>query len=209
MTNPDYTHIAVVADCSGSMAYIANDMNGGLKTFLDEQAALPGTLTLDITTFDSEVTTLHQGAHPEDIDFPIIVPGGLTALLDGIGHTVDTLGKRLASLPEDKRPGKVLVIVVTDGMENASQDYRADEVRHLVERQQDEYQWGFVFLGANIDAFSVGGNLGFDPSATMNYAATAGGTQSMMTSLTKSATAYRGGANLGFTDADREDAVQS
>lgn len=208
MTNPNLTHIAVIADCSGSMRSIADDMNGALQAFLEEQAQQPGELTLDITTFDSLVNKPHQDAAPSEIVFPIIRPRGTTALYDAIGHTVDSLGTRLERRDEDARPGKVLVVVVTDGMENASTDYTADDVKTRVTRQQDEYDWGFVFLGANIDSFEVGGGLGFRADSTMNYAATASGTQSMMTSLTKSASAYRGGESLAFTDEDRKDAIQ-
>lgn len=207
MTNQDLTHIAVIADRSGSMFSIADDMNGGLKTFLQEQDALDGTLTIDITTFDSEVETPHQQADFDQIIWPVIDPRGMTALYDAIGITVDNLGKRLAAEKEEARPGKVLVVVVTDGAENSSREYTADQIKALVQRQQDEYQWGFVFLGANIDSFSVAGGLGFHASSTMDYLATAGGTASVMRSMTKAASAYRGGESLSFSDEDRKDAL--
>jgi uncharacterized protein YegL len=208
MTNQNLTHIAVIADRSGSMYSIADDMNNGLQAFLKEQADLPGDLTIDITTFDSVVETPYQDADFNQISFPIIYPRGSTSLLDAIGITVTSLGERLADKDEDDRPGKVLVVVVTDGAENTSKEYAADQIKAMVEHQQEEYDWGFVFLGANIDAFSVGGGLGFRADATMNYVANSSGTASMLRSVSNVAASYRGGEALAFTDEDRKDAVQ-
>lgn len=212
MTNPTLTHIAVIADRSGSMWNLADDMNGGLKEFLREQDKLPGTLKVDVTTFDSVVETPYYDADVSQVKFPVIVPRGSTALYDAIGQTVVALGERLAARHEDERPGKVLVVVVTDGQENASQEYvgqqGADRIKELVERQQDEYQWGFVFLGANIDSFAVGGGLGFRTDSVLDYAATPEGTTSMLRSVSVAASAYRGGGEAAFTEQDRQAAQQ-
>ena len=104
MTDSQDTHIAVVADRSGSMASIVKDMNGGLKSFLDEQAKFPGTLTVDITTFDTVVEKPNSFAAVSDVKFPVIVPRGGTALYDALGSTVVSLGESLAKLPEERRP---------------------------------------------------------------------------------------------------------
>lgn len=213
MTDSQYTHIAVVADRSGSMSSIEKDMNGGLQTFLAEQAKEPGTLVVDITTFDTQIETPFEDASVADIKFPVIVPRGGTALYDAIGQTVVRLGEKFAALEEDKRPGKVLVIVVTDGQENSSKEYRgkegAEAIKALVERQQDEYQWGFVFLGANIDSFAVGGGLGFRADATMDFVASSAGVGGLTRSLSGYTSAYRGGEDAAFTEKDREDAQKA
>lgn len=213
MTDQNYTHIAVVADRSGSMRVIEKDMNGGLRSFLEEQAALPGTLAVDITIFDTEIETPYSDAAVADIQWPVINPRGGTALYDALGQTVVRLGEKFAALEEDKRPGKVLVIVVTDGQENSSTEYRgsvgAATIKEMVERQQNEFHWNFVFLGANIDSFAVAGAFGIPSSHTMDFAASSVGVSGLTRSLADYTTAYRGGEDAQFTDEDRQDALKS
>jgi len=191
MTDATYTHLAVVADRSGSMANIAKDMNGGLETFLTEQDALAGKLKVDIVTFDTTVETPVIDGTVSDVTFPVIVPRGGTALNDALGETIVKLGERFAALDEDSRPGKVLVLVITDGYENSSREFSAEQVKELVTKQQDEWDWEFVFLGANIDAFAVGGGYGINAGGTLNYTASAAGVASALRSAGEYVTTSR------------------
>lgn len=211
MTDSSYTHIAVVADRSGSMATIEKDMNGGLKTFLEDQRKEPGTLTVDITTFDTTVETPNKWAAVDDIKFPVIVPRGGTALYDALGQTVVSLGESLAALPEERRPGKVIVLVVTDGQENSSREYRgkpgADAVKALVETQREDFQWEFIFLGANIDSFDVAGGLGFAQGSTINYGANSGDVSNVLRAASAYVTTTRSGIATSFTQKERDESV--
>lgn len=208
MTDPLYTHIAVIADRSGSMTTISADMNGGLHTFLEEQAKLPGTLAVDVTVFDTTVSPLYSDAAVSDIKFPVIVPRGMTALLDAIGMTVVQLGEKFSKLPEERRPSKVLIIIVTDGQENSSREWTTEKVKDLVTQQQNDYDWNFVFLGANIDSFAVGGGLGINAQGIMDFSASTAGVQGMTRSMSAYASTYRGGQDASFSDEDREDAAK-
>ena len=207
MTNSDYTHLAIIADRSGSMWSIERDMNDGLRAFLEEQGKLPGTLKVDITTFDGTVEQVLTDGSAEDVKHPIIFPRGSTALLDAIGVTVVSLGERLAKLDEDERPGKVVVMIVTDGQENASHEYTNAKIKELVTQQQDQYSWEFLFLGANIDSFSVAGAWGISKGSTINYAASTAGTQSVLRSASAYVTSTRSGLDATFTDEDRDSAL--
>jgi uncharacterized protein YegL len=207
MTNPDYTHIAVIADRSGSMFGISKDMNDGLRSFLEEQNLFPGKLLVDITTFDGQVEQVLTDGSVEDVAHPIINPRGSTALLDAIGVTVTSLGERLAKLDEDERPGKVIVMIVTDGQENSSQEYTNTKIKELVTQQQDQYQWNFLFLGANIDSFAVAGAWGISKGSTINYTASTTGTQSVLRSASAYVGATRTGLDVSFTDEDRDGAI--
>lgn len=209
MTNTDYTHLAIIADRSGSMAGIGDDMNGGLKTFLEEQEKQPGKLLVDVVTFDSQIENPATDALVASVEFPIIKPRGSTALLDAVGMTVVRLGEKVAALDEDERPSKVIVLVVTDGYENASREYTGDQVKELVKKQQDEFSWEFVFLGANIDSFAVGGSYGFRKGATMDYLPTAAGVSSALRSAGEYVIATRSGVAASFTDEDRSQAVSN
>lgn len=203
MTNPDFTYLSLVLDRSGSMSNIAGDMNGGIAHLLKEQAALPGKLLVDVTTFDSVIERPFVGAKAEDIPINLIIPRNMTALLDATGTAIAELGEKLAALPEDERPGTVIVVVVTDGIENASKEYSAEQIKELVTKQETEFGWKFVFLGANIDSFGVGGNLGYARGSTMNYDASAAGVRGATVSVSSYLSRTRSGLDTEFTEEER------
>ena len=98
-------------------------------------------------------------------------PRGSTALLDAMGKAIALIGSRLKTKPESERPGKVVVLVITDGHENASREWKREDVKKAVEHQREKYNWQFAFLGANIDSFAEAGALGIARGTTANYEA--------------------------------------
>jgi len=98
-----------------------------------------------------------------------LTPRGSTALLDALGRLIVTAGERLAALPEDKRPGSVVVGVMTDGYENASRDWTHERIKALIELQTREYHWEFLYLGADQDAIEEGSKMGFAAATSMSY----------------------------------------
>lgn len=210
MTNPNLTHIALILDCSGSMGRIKTDMDGGLTKFLQDQVNLPGALHVSITTFDSTVAPINKRVEPQTLidDADFITPGGMTALNDGIGISIAALGHELAELPEGDRPAKVIVVIVTDGQENSSREYTVDQVKALVKTQTEQYQWEFVFLGANLDAVAVGGDYGIPKGSTITFAANAGGTDSVLRGMSGYVSKSRSGKAAEFSDEDRAAATE-
>jgi hypothetical protein len=175
MTNPDYTAILFDIDKSGSMWDIKTDMEGGINTVLEEQKKLPGKVTVDVAYFSN--TTTYEDTFLSLDDTKIeIKPGGMTALYDSIVISTTKFGEALAALPEDERPGTVLVVVVTDGLENVSREATVEDVKRVITEQQDTYGWEFVFLGANQDAIETGETFGLRKGASMTYTANAAGT---------------------------------
>lgn len=168
MTNPDYTHLLVIVDRSGSMATCYQDMIGGLDTLFAEQAKLEGECLVDYVQFDTEYELVFENV-PVAAAKAQLQPRGGTALLDAIGKGVTTLGEKLDALDADERPGKVLVVIITDGHENASVDWTADSVKTLIAEQESTYSWDFTFLGANIDAVAVGQTFGVSAGKTLNF----------------------------------------
>jgi hypothetical protein len=153
VTNADLTLLAVLVDRSESMASCRSDMEGGLNTFLESQAQQPGLLDVTLAQFDTEYEIVFAPTRFTGMGLRyILVPRGNTALLDAMGRFITETGEALAIKPEDERPGKVIVCTVTDGEENSSVDWGKDDVKKLVEQQHDQWQWEFVFLGANMDA---------------------------------------------------------
>jgi hypothetical protein len=93
----------------------------------------------------------------------------MTALLDSAGKFITEVGEQLAAMPEDQRPGQVICLIMTDGMENASHRWTWDAVKKLITEQREVYGWEFIFLGADIDAVEIGERMGMDPRYSMAY----------------------------------------
>ncbi|MDP4552154.1 hypothetical protein Q9251_14855 [Alkalihalobacillus macyae] len=74
-------------------------------------------------------------------------------LLDAVGHTVVTVGNRLANTAEHRKPEKVVVVITTEGMENGSREYTHEKVRELIEQQREEYNWDFIFMWGKYRCF--------------------------------------------------------
>lgn len=168
MTDSTYTALLLIVDRSGSMAGIAEDMEGGIATLLAEQRELPGKLTVDFVRFDDKYEHVARLADPAKVTVKIS-PRGSTALLDAVGRAFTEFGATLAAMPEDERPGNVIVAIVTDGLENASREWTGAAVKALVEQQQFDYSWMVTYLGANQDAISVAHHIGVNPSAALTY----------------------------------------
>ena len=94
-------------------------------------------------------------------------------------------------MPEAERPGKVIVTIVTDGMENSSREYTYDQVKNMIEEQKNKYSWTFIFIGANIDAAAVGSQIGVDSRLAKQYTANDRGVASLYKSLSVATTMAR------------------
>jgi Mg-chelatase subunit ChlD len=166
------TEIICVVDRSGSMQLIIDDAVGGFNSLLADQRALPDEAYLTLYTFDDKCEIVFESVpirEMKDITRETIKPRGSTALWDAIGQT-------LADSIARVRHRKVIVVILTDGEENASVKYVADAVHELV-KECKKSGWEFLFLGANMDAFAVGKTVGFDVGQTVVYEATSRGIQ--------------------------------
>jgi len=171
MTDPQFTHIAFLLDRSGSMQSIREDTVGGFEAFIAEQREQPGRCTVSLAQFDNDYDEVYVDVPVRDVPPLQLVPRGSTALVDAIGRLVNGTGARLAALPEDERPGTVIVGIMTDGLENASKEFTRPQIRSMITEQTDAYGWQFMYMGANQDAVEVGTSLGVDPGLAVTYAA--------------------------------------
>jgi hypothetical protein len=170
MTDPTYTDITMVLDRSGSMQSIKDDTIGGFDAFTSEQRRLPGRCTVSLVQFDNVYEEVYTGRDLADVPSLTLVPRGSTAMLDAIGRAVNATGARLAAMPEDRRPGTVIVGIMTDGLENASREFTYPMVKALIEQQEQVYGWTFMYMGANQDAIEVGASLGVARDRSLTYA---------------------------------------
>ncbi|HKX66092.1 MAG TPA: vWA domain-containing protein [Intrasporangium sp.] len=169
MTNPNLTHIAFLLDRSGSMHSIKDDTEGGFDAFIAEQRQQGGDCRVTLAQFDNEYEEVYRDLPLAQVPALRLVPRGSTALLDSIGRLVTSTGERLAGLPEDERPGIVIVGIMTDGHENASREWTHPAVKALIEQQTKTYGWQFLYLGADQDAIEVGSSIGVAAANSMTY----------------------------------------
>ncbi|MFN5915853.1 MAG: VWA domain-containing protein, partial [Planctomycetota bacterium] len=154
------TDVTLVVDRSGSMEQIRSDAQGGINAFVADQAKLPGECRITLVQFDDKYEVVHSGILASQWPEYHLSPRGSTALLDAVGRAIIETGNRISAMPESQRPGLVICVISTDGMENASQEFTREKVREMISHQQTVYNWHFTFLAANQDAFTQAGYLG-------------------------------------------------
>ena len=179
--NMNLTEIIFVLDRSGSMGGLETDTIGGFNAFLDNQRHLDGKTLVTTVLFDNQYELLWNGIDANNVKLTSreYFIRGTTALLDAVGKTILDVGYRLANTKEDDRAGKVVFVIITDGMENSSREFTYSKVKELIQHQQQKYSWEFVFLGANIDAVSEAENIGICEDNVYNFEATKEGVKEM------------------------------
>lgn len=203
VTNPDLRHIAVILDRSGSMQAVKTDTEGGLAAFLEAQREAPGLTTVSLYQFDDQYEAVYERTPLTDVPPFTLWPRGSTALLDAVGRTITTLAEHVDGLPEADRPGEVTVVILTDGQENASHEYSKSAVKKLIDQQQSDHGWQFVFLGADQDAFQAAGGIGIRAESTLSY-----GSEHTQQSMTNAGRMVARGTRTGvyaFSDEEREE----
>lgn len=200
-----HTDLVIILDRSGSMADIQADVEGGFRAFVKEQRTLPGTCNVTLVHFDTHaIDTVYTGKPIAEVPDLELVPRGGTPLLDAVGQTVTKLDAALAALPPEQRPEQVMVLVITDGQENSSREFRLADVKRLIETHQGEpHRWAFVYLGANVDAFAEAGGMGIPLFAAAPYAADAAGVHAAFVAASANLASYRSSGTYGFTDEQR------
>ena len=173
------TELVFIVDRSGSMAGLEKDTIGGFNAMLKEQAELEGEARVTTVLFDNQYRLLH-----DRINICAVAPltekdyrvGGGTALLDAIGRTIKKIRAVQKQTAEEYRAEKVLFVIITDGEENSSRKYSAEQIKECIEHQKEKYGWEFVFFGANMDAVLEASKLGIAAEFARGWLANAAGT---------------------------------
>ena len=174
------TELVFILDRSGSMHGLEADTIGGFNSMLAKQKEESGKAYVSTVLFDGETKVVHDRVDIAEVkpmtdkDYTV---GGCTALMDALGGAIkhtEFIHKYIR--PEDV-PENTLFVIITDGMENASQKFTADEVKKAVTRKKEENGWEFIFLGANIDAVETASRYGISKDRAVDYHCDSKGTQ--------------------------------
>ncbi|SNR65326.1 von Willebrand factor type A domain-containing protein [Halorubrum ezzemoulense] len=189
------------------MSSIRSDTIGGFNAFLSDQRDETGSATVSLFEFNTSVSLVYQGMEIEEapeLDENTYVPGGQTALHDAISTAVNETASDMAAMEPATRPENVIVVVLTDGKENASET-PADQVRNLVTTYRKEHDWEFLFIGANQDAALAASEMGMDADHSLDMAHSGEGTRAAYESTSERVSRAREeGSTGGFDDDDRD-----
>ena len=165
------TELVFILDKSGSMGGLEQATIGGFNEMLMKQKEENGEANVTTVLFDDEIEVIHD-RFPIEIVKPLTREDysvrGCTALLDAVGSTIKKIKNIQKHLPEEMKAEKVIFVITTDGMENASQEYTYKMVKKMIEKYQEK-GWQFIFMGANIDAEKEAVNLGINARRAVTY----------------------------------------
>ncbi len=199
------TELVFILDRSGSMAELEGDTIGGFNAMIEKQKKAAGEAVVSTVLFDNACEVIHDRVEVQRIA-PLTEAQysvrGCTALLDAVGGAIHHIGNVHKYARAEDRPEHTLFVITTDGMENASRRYTADQVKRMIERQKARYGWEFIFLGANIDAVEATGSIGIAPERAVSYRSDSDGTRLNYEVISKTVCSMRQGARI------RDDWVQ-
>ncbi len=193
-TNNNITELVIILDRSGSMGGLESDTIGGFNSLIEKQRKEEGECFVTTVLFDNKIETLHDRLRLEEVpkmtdkDYYVM---GCTALIDAIGSSVkkvETIHRYIR--PEDV-PEHTMFVITTDGMENASRQFSAKEVRKMIQKHKEHDGWEFIFIGANIDAVETARHFGISEDRAVNYHADREGTAVMFKNVSQAVGSVR------------------
>lgn len=168
--NENKVALGFIIDRSGSMSSMnPTEICGSLNNVIKDQVGTGKEIMVWFSTFDDNYKMVYRNINATNITITPeqIEPRGLTALYDAMNNTIVIVGADLTAMTD--RPGKVIMVILTDGEENASKNTSRSKVMKMVKEQQEKYSWEFMFLGANQDAIGNGASLGIGQNASCNF----------------------------------------
>lgn len=166
------TELVFILDRSGSMGGLESDTIGGFNAMIEKQKTQEGEANVTTVLFDDKYDIIHD-RFPIGAVKPLTTNEyyvrGCTALLDAVGKTIHKVGNIQKYLPDEMKAEKVIFVITTDGLENASKEYNYEMIRRRIERQKEKYGWEFLFLGANMDAVTEARKFGIAEDRSVTF----------------------------------------
>jgi uncharacterized protein YegL len=178
--NKNLTEMVFILDRSGSMACLEDDTIGGYNSLIEKHRNDENEVIITTVLFDTQYNMIHDNENIKCIE-PMTkreyYARGNTALYDAIGKTIKYINHKNDLKSKENLPSKTMVVIITDGYENASKMYNGMQIKRMICEQKKIYGWEFVFLGANIDAEEYASDIGIEPNRSVTYKADSRGTQ--------------------------------
>lgn len=160
----NYLKIIFVIDESGSMQGSESDVIGGFNNYIEcQRKETVGKVTVSLYKFNSLVSSVIVNkpiAKIKELNQTHYSPSGFTALYDAIGKAIQETDNQIAAIQQSERPNKVLMVIITDGQENASKEFSSQAIKTLIATHQNLMNWGFIYLGAGLKDFTDADLLG-------------------------------------------------
>ena len=199
MSNNNLTELVFILDRSGSMFDLTSDTIGGFNSMIEKQKKQEGDCLVTTVLFSDDHYILHDRIKLTDVSKMTeeeYSADGCTALLDTIGSTIKHIEKiHKYARPEDV-PKHTMFCITTDGMENASRKYDVSTIRKMIEKNKEK-GWEFIFVGANMDAISVAGEIGIRKDRSATWSATKEGATAVYDALDMAVTCCRVAKPIG------------
>lgn len=195
----DFTELVFILDKSGSMAGLEKETIAGFNDMLAKQRGVAGDCNLTTVLFDHTYRLLHERRDTSSVK-PIseeeYAVGGNTALHDAIGRTIHKFDDVMRIACAERREGKVLFVIITDGLENSSRDFSAVDIRQAIEHRTSQHGWEFIFLGANMDAVTTAVDLGIARNRAQSFHADKAGVSMNFRALGETTVDFRHKASV-------------
>ncbi len=203
------TDITIVLDRSGSMRVIKEATIKGFNAFLKEQQKTESNAVLSLVQFDQEYKIVYENININEakkLTHKTFEPRGFTALLDAIGVTINNTKNRIKTLEKKQRPNNVLIVIITDGLENSSIKYTKEKVLKKIRKRERKDNWQFIYMGANQNAVDEGRGLGIIEDRALTFIHDNEGAMNAFSSLSQGVcySLANEGSSFEFTDNDRD-----
>lgn len=192
--NAKLSKIGLILDRSGSMSMMRAGAIEGFNAFLAAQQADPDEAIFTLVLFDDLYEVPYDSVPIADIPLltnETFIPRGWTALNDAIGKTITDFGKALEAMPEDERPGHVIIAILTDGEENKSTEFTTEQIVEMMKHQQDVYKWEFFMLASDLRTQTSPVAMAMPAANNMAYAASDAGTREAFANISTNVTSAR------------------
>ena len=155
------------------MAGMESDTVGGFNSTLSKHKKnVEDTALVSLVLFSNSSEVVYDRVNIGAVDkltADDYTPCGCTALLDAVGDAIRHIATVHKYARREDLPSKTVFVIITDGLENASRRYSYEDIKSLISRQKERYNWEFLFLGANIDSEKEAENLGISRELAVNY----------------------------------------
>lgn len=164
----------LIVDKSGSMTDCVDSTINGFneqvnrikdkaKEFTEED------ITMGLTTFNDNVKHVYFQQNPKEmvlLNYENYRPSGGTALLDAVGETITEIEQQVNT---SLIPTTVIVVILTDGYENASKKYNLVNIRNMISKLEETGKWTFSFIGATLDAVDVASSMAIKSQNSFSF----------------------------------------